>query len=105
MMKPWLERSFSNEYHRTFVGGALATAFLVPIIVPVEYFKVQAQGWEGPTKFSLSNRVKQVYRRQGFRGFYCGGLATVTYQVPGSGFLMGFKHLFETQMNVENETS
>lgn len=62
-IRPVIE-SFNLESRNTrnFLGGSMASACLMPILIPVELFKCQAQGWTKQTRFSLKQAVRQQYR-------------------------------------------
>lgn len=79
---------WTSSYSSVFVSGAVAGAVLSLVVTPINLLKIQQQ--TAPSAFPLSLRqcVSAIYRRGGFRGFYCGYGAAAMAEVPGRGIYM-----------------
>jgi len=81
------------EFVKSFLAGtcamvaALATA--VPTDVISQRFMVQDSKLASSDYGSISDAFRQIYRRQGLRGFYKGSFATLLYEIPLNGTWWG----------------
>lgn len=102
LIKPKLANIGLPRDAANFLCGAWAGMTLLPVLVPVELFKCKAQSARAGG-YNMKQDVKDVFKKEGPRGFYRGALATAMREVPGSGMLFMFKDKFERKLNVENE--